>query len=392
MIFAVPAPQPACAQDCPTTGERVKCLLVDDVPENLVALEALLNAEQVDILKAASGPEALELLLTHTDVALALLDVQMPEMNGFELAELIRGSERTRHIPLIFMTAGAHDQRRQFRGYESGAVDFLYKPIDPHMLLTKARVFFDLQRQKRALACQLRQRTEELYINEMFMAVLGHDLRSPLSAILAASTLLQRTTDPEKVRALAATTQQAGRRMQSMIEDLLDVTRARQNGGLVMLAAPGDLAVQAERVLQEVRAAHPQRLLELRQAGDLRGSWDAARLGQVLANLLSNAMHHGRHEQPVELELDGSAPDAVVLRVTNGGEIPPALLPRLFEPFRGRQDHTGEHKGLGLGLFIVHQIVHAHGGRIEALSQDGRTCFTVWLPRAPAPLEKEGAA
>ena len=121
--------------------DRIKCLLVDDVQENLIALEALLQRDGLDILKAQSGPEALELLLTHGDVALALLDVQMPEMNGFELAELIRGSERTRHIPLIFITAGSREQNWQFKGYESGAVDFLYKPIDPHMLTTKAGVF-----------------------------------------------------------------------------------------------------------------------------------------------------------------------------------------------------------------------------------------------------------
>ncbi len=387
MIFAPQPPTPSPAGPHAASAgacSRVKCLLVDDVAENLVALEALLQGEEVDILKADSGPAALELLLQHEDVALALLDVQMPDMNGFELAELIRGSERTRHIPLIFMTAGAQDQRRQFKGYEAGAVDFLYKPIDPHMLINKARVFFDLQRQKRALAAELQRRTEELYINEMFMAVLGHDLRSPLSAILAGAAMLQRPLEPGRVRELAARSEQAGRRMLSMIEDLLDVTRARQSGGLVMLAAPMDLRQQVERVLQEVRAAHPQRELRLQCAGDLRGAWDEARLGQVLANLLGNAMHHGSADQPVELELDGTAADAVVLRVSNGGQIPPALLPRLFEPFRGRSSTLGEQKGLGLGLFIVHQIVQAHGGRIEVHSADGRTVFTVWLPRSSA--------
>src|SRR5690606_31007817 len=109
--------------------DRVKCLLVDDVVENLVALEALLQRDDIEILKAQSGPEALELLLTHNDVALALLDVQMPDMNGFELAELIRGSERTRGIPLIFMTAGSREQNWQFRGYESGAVDLDRKSV-----------------------------------------------------------------------------------------------------------------------------------------------------------------------------------------------------------------------------------------------------------------------
>jgi len=383
VIFASPVSQPTRNCHCQASATRVKCLVVDDVPENLVALEALLQDEDVEILKADSGAAALELLLTESDVALALLDVQMPEMNGFELAELIRGAERTRHIPLIFMTAGARDQHRQFKGYETGAVDFLYKPIDPHMLLNKARVFFDLQRQKRALACELQQRTEALYINEMFMAVLGHDLRTPLSAILASAAMLKRPLEPQKVQALASTAEQAGRRMLSMIEDLLDVTRARQNGGLVMLAAPMDLAEQAARVLEEVRAAHPQRTLQLQQHGDLRGSWDGQRLQQVLANLLANAMHHGTVDQPVHVLLDGRARDEVEICVSNGGEVSQELLPRLFEPFRGRHSaEPGTHQGLGLGLFIVHQIVQAHSGRIEVHSQQGRTEFTVRLPRS----------
>src|SRR3954464_9981400 len=113
--------------------DKVKCLLVDDLEENLLALSALLNRGDVELLQARSGAEALELLLAH-DVALAFLDVQMPDMDGFELAELMRGSERPRPVPLIFVTAGAHDQHRLFQGYESGAVDFLHKPIDPHIL------------------------------------------------------------------------------------------------------------------------------------------------------------------------------------------------------------------------------------------------------------------
>lgn len=108
--------------------DRTKCLLVDDVEENLIALEALLQRDGLDILKAQSGPEALELLLAHDDVALALLDVQMPEMNGFELAELIRGSERTRHIPLIFMTAGSREQNWQFRGTRAVRWTFCTNP------------------------------------------------------------------------------------------------------------------------------------------------------------------------------------------------------------------------------------------------------------------------
>jgi PAS domain S-box-containing protein len=133
--------------------QKSKILLVDDIDENLVALEALLRRDDAEILIARSGREALELILIH-EFSLAFLDVQMPEMDGFELAELMRGSERSKYIPIIFVTAGAGDALRVFRGYESGAVDFLFKPIDPHMLRQKADTFIRLDQQKKQLASQ----------------------------------------------------------------------------------------------------------------------------------------------------------------------------------------------------------------------------------------------
>lgn len=123
--------------------EPINFLLVDDLEENLLALEALLQRDGLVCLKARSGDEALELLLVH-DVALALLDVQMPGMDGFQLAEFMRGAARARHIPIIFVTAGSADAQRRFRGYEAGAVDFIQKPIEADILRSKADVFFDL--------------------------------------------------------------------------------------------------------------------------------------------------------------------------------------------------------------------------------------------------------
>src|SRR6202034_4155836 len=128
-------------------------LLVDDLKENLLSLEALLRREGLTLLKARSGDEALELLLRH-DVALALVDVQMPGLDGFQLAELMRGNERTRRIPIIFLTAGNADRQRRFRGYETGAVDFIYKPIEPDVLRSKAEVFYELYRQRQQIAVQ----------------------------------------------------------------------------------------------------------------------------------------------------------------------------------------------------------------------------------------------
>ena len=203
----------------------VKCLLVDDLEENLLALSALLAEDGVKVLTARSGSEALELLLVH-DFALAFLDVQMPDMDGFELAELMRGSERTRHIPLIFVTAGAREQHRLFQGYESGAVDFIYKPIEPHILRNKAQVFFQLYRQKQQIAAELVERTETLRLNEMFSALLAHDLRSPLSAIIGSAHLLQRRSSDQVSVDTAGRILSSGNRMARMIEDMLDLARA----------------------------------------------------------------------------------------------------------------------------------------------------------------------
>jgi PAS domain S-box-containing protein len=161
----------------------VKFLLVDDLAENLTALEALLRRDGLELYQARSGPEALELLLQH-DFALALLDVQMPGMDGFELAELMRGTERTRRVPIVFITAAATDERRKFRGYAAGAVDYMYKPIDPQALRSKTEVFFELAQQRQELA---RQR-DELQESERRLSAALHRLQahgdnSPLAAI-----------------------------------------------------------------------------------------------------------------------------------------------------------------------------------------------------------------
>ncbi len=361
--------------------DRIKCLLVDDVPENLIALEALLQREGVEILTAQSGREALEILLVETDVALALLDVQMPEMNGFELAELVRGSERTQHIPLIFLTASSREQNWQFRGYESGAVDFLYKPVDSNMLLSKVNVFFDLYRRKQALARELQERTEALRINEMFMAVLSHDLRTPLMSITAAAEVLKRPHQPEKVAVMADRMARSSKRMAGMVEDLLDVTRIRQSGGLTLHPAPAQMDALVNRVVDEARSGFPGRTLEPSFEGDLAGVWDGDRICQVLSNLIGNALQHGNPDQPVQMAVDGTRAGTLALTVVNGGTIPADLLPHLFVPFRGRERPPGRHQGLGLGLFIADKIVRLHGGSIDVRSIDDITRFRVQLPR-----------
>ena len=358
----------------------MKCLLVDDLEENLLALSALLRRQDVEILTARSGREALELLLVH-EVALALLDVQMPEMDGFELAELMRGTERTRQVPIIFITAGSRDQHRVFQGYESGAVDFLFKPIEPHILQSKADVFFQLYRQKQQLARELHEKTETLRMNEMLTAALSHDLRSPLNAVLTSAALIERRSTETPVQEIAGRIVSSGRRMSRMIEDMLDMARARLAGGIPLKREPADLGALIDRVVSEIQVAHPDRRIEVKQAGNLGGSCDAERLAQVASNLLGNALQHGEPEGLVRVTVDGRRPEEVVLKVENTGTIPSDLLPQLFDPFRGAQRQTGRSEGLGLGLYIVQQIVIAHGGSVEVESGERTTLFVVRIPR-----------
>jgi len=359
----------------------VKCLLVDDLEENLLALSALLQRPDLEILTAQSGSEALELLLVH-DVALAFLDVQMPEMDGFELAELMRGSERTRQVPIIFVTAGARDQHRLFKGYESGAVDFLFKPIEPHILQNKADVFFQLHRHKQQLARELREKTETLRLNEMLTAVLSHDLRSPLNAVLTSAVLIQRRSTEQAVKDTAGRILSSGKRMSRMIEDMLDMARARLAGGIPLKRERADLGALVDRAVGEIQATYPERRIDVQQSGDLNGNWDGERLAQVVSNLLGNALQHGDDSDAVEVKVDGTRSEAVVVTVENSGTIPSDLLPQLFDPFRGSQRQTGRTEGLGLGLYIVQQIVLAHGGSVEVKSgENNRTIFAVRIPR-----------
>jgi len=362
-----------------TPLRQVKCLLVDDLEDNLLALSTLLQSAEVEVLTARSGLEALELLLVH-DVALALVDVQMPQMDGFELAELMRGTERTRQVPIIFLTAGTHDRQRLFKGYEAGAVDFLYKPIEPHVLRSKAEVFFQLYRQKHQLAEELAHRTETLRLNEMFVAVLGHDLRNPLSAIIMGFEVIDHWSPPGPVKDLATRTLSSALRMSRMIDDLLDLSRARLGTGIPISRCETDLAVLVERAIDEHGAAKREMPIRFRRSGATTGVWDPDRLLQVVSNLLGNALQHGR-AGPIDVQLDGTDVENVVLTVANDGVISPGDRALLFDPFRsGRRGHDVS-GGLGLGLYIVQQIVQAHGGTVRVESQD-RTVFEVTIPRA----------
>lgn len=353
----------------------VNLLIVDDVPQNLVAMQALLQREGVNLLLAGSGAQALELLLEH-EVALALLDVHMPEIDGFTLAELMRGSHRSRDVPIIFLTASPDDPLRAFKGYETGAVDFLHKPVAPQVILSKVNVFIELYQQRQLLKARNEALERSLKLNETMAAVLTHDLRTPLSAILlcADKLALELPAGNDGAQQTLKHLEASTLRMARMVEQLLDFSRTR-SGGLRLQASACDLAEVTRAVVAEAGSAHGHARVHLDMLGDTRLQGDLDRLGQVAANLIGNALTHGSEAR---VEVDGRDPRSVLLRVSNAGRIDDALLPRLFEPFKASFHPSN---GLGLGLYIVDQFVRAHGGHIAARNEAGQVVFEARLPR-----------
>lgn len=362
------------------TPPPAKILVVDDTPANLLAMDALLTAEGVQVLQAASGTEALELLLQH-DVALALVDVQMPGMDGPALAALMRGTERTRLVPIIFVTAIDSDPARRFQGYEAGAVDFVDKPIEPAVLRSKVGVFLALHRQRRELDARMRELERVVALNQTVIGSLSHDIRTPLAALTLNAELVLRRAETPAV-------QEAGQRIKAAIGML-----GRQIDHLVHLASLADSTLEpqiAEADLPALAQARAESLLPgLASAGLLRvtvdgdatAAFDAALLGQALDQLLIVVAAH-RGEHPVQLQIDCHARRLVLLRLTTPAVLPEAVQAHLF----GTAPQQAGMAGLrvGPGLAVVDRIARSHGGSLIGRSRerDG-TLFELMLPRAP---------
>jgi two-component system, sensor histidine kinase and response regulator len=218
--------------------------------------------------------------------------------------------------------------------------------------------------------------------NEMFTGMLGHDLRNPLGAIVtAAQVAMERQSDPRIAKPLTRILS-SGDRMARMIDHLLDFTRVRVGKGIPLDFQTFDIAAGLRQVLEEFEDAWPGWSLRMTVRGDLNGRWDGDRLLQVFSNLIANAIQHGVMAHGVDINADGTAPDAVCIEIRNMGTIPESLLPSVFEPMTGGERRQNNSHSLGLGLFITREIVRAHHGHIDVCSSDAEgTIFRMRLPR-----------
>lgn len=393
------------------TDNKTKLLIVDDLAENLLALEAVLRQDDRLIFQAKSGEQALALLLDH-DFALAILDVQMPDMNGFELAELMRGTEKTRHIPIVFVSAAGKELNYAFQGYESGAVDFLHKPLDVDAVKSKVNVFVELYRQRQETRRQLRaleksRQVQEELVKELqtthgelqsavrmrddFMSMVAHELRTPLNTLYLETQLRKRQLDRGNTALfdaayLSKMVERDQRQIKSMvrlIDDMLDVSRLRSNR-LSLQPTEVDLPELLGRVVDGLsnQAMASGSSITLTPAAPLSGHWDEFRIEQVIVNLLTNALRYGGGK-PIEVSMCTTQEGVRVDVRDQGVGISETDQPRIFEQFEraAGNDGTG---GLGLGLFITRQLVQAHGGKLDVQSRVGEgSVFSVHLPLIP---------
>jgi len=397
-------------QDCSDNVPKV--LVVNDDPGSLIGLVGLLSQWQeelaFEIISVRSGEEALKQVLLH-DFAVILLDVNMPGMNGFETAEAIHSRDASASIPIIFLTAYLADEINRLRGYEQGAVDYLFTPIIPQILKAKLSVFVGLARKNIELKNQasiLDRRTQELTaINllleaeidkrklaeqknkttEEFLAMLGHELRNPLSAINGAAILLSLDgVGPQQSVAAKEIIHRQSGQLTRIVDDLLDLSRV-MFGKISLTRHPVDLAEIVCSCLETLTMAGRTQQHALKVNVDsVYIDADATRMEQVITNLVDNALKYTPAGGEIEIELKASDNEAVLSVSDSGIGISSELLSRVFDIFiQGERPLDRPQGGLGIGLSLVRQLVALHDGSVTAASHGkGKgSRFTVRLPK-----------
>jgi two-component system sensor histidine kinase/response regulator len=349
---------------------RPAILIVDDVDANLLALEGQLANLECDIVRARSGNEALRQLLRR-EFAVMLLDVQMPEMDGYEVARLARGSKATRDLPIVFVTALHETEESVLQGYGSGAIDYLFKPVNAQVLRSKVQVFLELHVGRRRLLREIEAHKRTLGDLEAFNYSVSHDLRAPLRPLDGFSKILLEDYGPlldDKGRDYLERIRAAARRMGELIDDLLELSRV---GRAPLRRQAIDLAEIARPIGEELRSGDPNREVELVIPPRLEAMGDPRLVRIVLENLLRNAWKFTRTRPRARIELGSRRAEEVAYFVADDGVgFDPAHSERLFQPFQRLHGAT-EFEGTGIGLAIVSRIVTRHGGRIWAESRVG---------------------
>lgn len=370
--------------DVPESLGRPKILLVDDRPENLVALERLLKEMPVELHSAHSGNEALKLTLHH-DFALALLDIQMPEMDGYELAEFLRSEEKTARMPFIFVSAIYTDQIHVFKGYEKGAFSFITKPFEPVVLTSKVEFFVEKYQQEQMLVHAhklLEQRVKQLQVAneemESFSYSVSHDLRAPLRAIDGYSQfMLKKYTDglDDTGQRYLNTIADNAKKMGQLIDDILAFSRLGRQELSRSTFSLGEVAQEVAKTVME-QEGYTNVKVDIQELPEVEGDHNLIR--QVMINLISNGMKYSSKEEKPQVTVGQTNKDGkrIFYVKDNGAGFDMKYYDKLFGVFQ-RLHHSDEFQGNGVGLALVKRIVNRHQGTIwaESAPQQGATFY-----------------
>ncbi|MCH7839539.1 MAG: response regulator [Planctomycetes bacterium] len=407
-----------------TAARKPNVLIVDDMPANLYAMERILSGLDAELFKADSGNEALKLTIHH-EFALILLDVQMPVMDGYEVAALLREREATAVIPIIFVTAIDKDEQHTLRGYETGAVDYIFKPVNSDILRSKVNVFLELHSRHMELNQeivrreQVEEKLEEMLERERqasrelaetarkaeaanrtkseFLAKMSHELRTPLNSIIGFTELMidDANDPPGKKRARRLEkVHRNSKNLLALINDILDLSKIEADR-LTLDLGEVDVAAVVQECAESIRPIVQGDCVELRcrvdetVTGGFHWTGDTIRLRQIITNLLSNAAKFTESGQ-IELRVKADAGSLVIEVQDTGIGIAMEHLSAIFDEFEQvDSSSTRRAGGTGLGLSICRKLCKLMGGHISAASTLGvGSCFTVTLPiqEAQAPL------
>jgi two-component system sensor histidine kinase/response regulator len=373
-------------------------LIVDDKPENIIALKRILEKHQFEVDSALSGEEALKKVLKN-NYDLIILDVQMPGLDGFEVAESISGYSKTKDIPIIFLSAVNVNKQFISKGYASGGRDYLVKPFDPDVLVLKVKTFIKLYEQTCALQNMQQVLVEEIEFRKQaertkdeFITMASHELKTPLTSIKGYMQMVERSVDrdlKEDSKKYIERTRQQLEKLNILIDDLLDTSKIA-SGKLDFKNAVYDIDPIIDNAVDIIRQTYLSHTIIKTGQADVKVFGDPIRIEQVILNYLTNAIKYSPNSSEILFDVSLLSCDEVLVNVTDSGiGIPKDKQEDLFTKFYRVEESSNRFQGLGMGLYICAEIIKRHHGRYGVDSEPGKgSSFYFTLPVYQEPNAK----
>ncbi len=355
-------------------------LIVDDKPENLVSLRKFLEKNSFEVEEASSGEEALKKILNKV-YSLIILDVQMPVMDGFEVAETIMGYSKAKDTPILFLSAVNINKEFITKGYLTGAVDYITKPFDPDILLLKVKTFnrlydqtHQLKRMQESLENEIEQRKSLEKKKDEFISIASHELKTPLTSVrgyiqLIERLLAQQNTNPA-IKTYISKARSQINKLGDLVADLLDVSKI-DSGKMEFTIKPFKFDEMISEVVENIQQIHPDYSLIKKGSTSITIAGDEMRLEQVMVNFLTNAIKYSPERKDIYIETLVNNSELEVRITDSGIGISDELQKQLFEKFFRVEETSTRFQGLGIGLFICSEIINRHNGHCGVISKLG---------------------